>query len=79
MNARNKEQSFLFFFFFIEYSIKVTEKSDSEIVVVCGKNKAVVHAIPFKIDFYSDNVLTVSANAKGLFRFEHLRKKPVNE
>lgn len=24
-------------------------------------------------------MLSVSTNAKGLFRFEHLRKKPVNE
>lgn len=69
----------LLFLPFVLCRIKVTEKSDSEIVVVCGKNKAVVHAVPFKVDFYSDGVLSVTANAKGLFNFEHLRKKPVHE
>lgn len=57
----------------------MTEKSESEIVVTCGANKAVIHAVPFKIDFYNDGVLSVSVNAKGLFHFEHLRKKPINE
>lgn len=60
-------------------SIKVNEQSESEIVVTCGVNKAVIHAVPFKIDFYNDGVLSVSTNAKGLFHFEHLRKRPVNE
>lgn len=54
----------------------MTEKSDKEIIIVCGSNKAVVHAAPLRIDFYHNNVLTVSVNAKGLMRFEHLRVKP---
>lgn len=56
--------------------IKVTETSEKEITVTSGSNKAVVHATPFKIDFYKNNILVVSANSKGLFRFEHLRPKP---
>lgn len=58
------------------YRIKVSEKSDKEIIILSGSNKAVVHAAPLRIDFYSNDVLTVSVNAKGLMRFEHLRVKP---
>lgn len=59
-------------------SIRVSEKSDAQIVISAGKlNKAVVVAQPFRIDFYQNDVLTVSANAKGLMRFEHTRAKPV--
>lgn len=54
----------------------MSEKSDKEIIISSGTNKAIIHAAPFRIDFYSNNVLTVSVNAKGLMRFEHLRVKP---
>jgi len=40
-----------------------------------GKNRAVVTAKPFKIDIYSDGVLVVSANNRGLLKFEHTRLK----
>lgn len=59
------------------HSIKVTEKSESQIVITAGANRAVIVAKPFRIDFYQNDVLTVSANAKGLMRFEHTRTKPV--
>lgn len=62
----------MFYFF---HSIEVTEKSDKEIVITSGLNKAIIQVSPFGIDFYQNNVLTVSANAKGLMRFEHLRLK----
>lgn len=58
-----------------DFRIKVTEKSDTEIVLVANENKAVIKASPFRVDFYHNDLLTVSANAKGLMRFEHLRKK----
>lgn len=54
----------------------MTEKSDKEIIISSGSNKAIVHAAPLRIDFYVNDVLTVSVNAKGLMRFEHLRVKP---
>ncbi|XP_031625087.1 neutral alpha-glucosidase AB-like isoform X1 [Contarinia nasturtii] len=54
--------------------IKVTE-SKTDIIITCGQNKAVIHATPFKIDFYRNEMLFVSANAKGLFKFEHYRTK----
>lgn len=59
----------------ISFSIKVTEKSDTQIVITCGANKVVIKAAPFRVDFYQNDKLTVSANAKGLMRIEHLRKK----
>lgn len=57
-------------------TLKVDSKTDKEIVVSSGPNKAVVNGSPFKIDFYNGDKLVVSANAKGLMKFEHLRTKP---
>lgn len=57
-------------------TVKVVESAEKQIIVTCGNNKAIVHATPFKLDFYRDDKLVVSANSKGLFRFEHLRAKP---
>lgn len=54
-------------------------ETNSEIIISCGQNKAVIHAAPFKIDFYRNDLLYVTANAKGLFKFEHYRTKPVKE
>lgn len=54
----------------------VTEVANSEIVFTCGVHKAVIKAIPFRIDFYQNDKLTVSVNAKGLMRLEHIRNKP---
>ncbi|XP_059616184.1 neutral alpha-glucosidase AB [Phlebotomus argentipes] len=52
------------------------KKEDGSISVECGGNRAVIVASPFRIDFYNGEVLVVSTNAKGLMKFEHLRKKP---
>lgn len=51
--------------------------TDEAITVVKGENKAVLYINPFRVELYSQNVLTISANARGLMRFEHLRTKPV--
>lgn len=56
--------------------MKVTSKTDSLITVTSGPNEAVIQTSPFKIDFYQNKVLTVSVNAKGLMKFEHLRVRP---
>lgn len=56
-------------------SIKVTSTA-SEITVAAGGNKAIIHASPFKIDFYQGETLSTSVNSRGLMNFEHLRKKP---
>lgn len=61
----------------LEYNaITVTEKTDQQITLGYGDYKAVIGATPFKIDFFNQDKLVVSFNAKGLMRFEHLRPKP---
>lgn len=51
------------------------EKGADETTVTSQNKKAVIVHKPFRLDFYLDDVLTVSVNSKGLMRFEHLRKK----
>lgn len=55
-------------------SIKVSS-SPSAITVKCGDNKAVIYIAPFRMEFYQNDVLSVSANTKSKMHFEHLRKK----
>lgn len=51
--------------------------SDNEITVKSKFNDtAVITLTPFKIDFYQNEVLSLTVNGKGLMRFEHLRTKP---
>lgn len=38
-------------------------------------NRVVITAIPLKVEFYKSDVLVAVVNARGLFAFEHLRKK----
>lgn len=49
--------------------------SATEVTVTSKQIKAVITLSPFKIDFYQDNVLSVTVNGKNLFRFEHYREK----
>ena len=48
------------------------EKSedDKSFTITSGKDKIEVVNSPFRMDFYSDGVLVVSANARQLMRFE---------
>jgi alpha 1,3-glucosidase len=52
------------------------EKTTTHITVVNGQNTATLYANPFKINLFSRDKLVISANARGLMRFEHLRSKP---
>jgi alpha 1,3-glucosidase len=56
--------------------LTVIEKTAEFISVKAGANRVTVHAIPFRVDLYSDDQLVISANARGLMRFEHMRPKP---
>lgn len=58
--------------------VQVVKGSDETTVTSENKKAVIVHK-PLRIDLYLDDVLTVSVNAKGLMRFEHLRKKPENQ
>lgn len=57
--------------------LDAVEKTTESITVVKGGNKAVLYINPFKVDLYSNGILTISANSRGLMRFEHLRTKPI--
>lgn len=56
--------------------LTVIEKTAEFISVMAGANKVTVHAIPFRVDLFSGDQLVISANARGLMRFEHMRPKP---
>ncbi|XP_014206129.1 neutral alpha-glucosidase AB isoform X2 [Copidosoma floridanum] len=69
----------------VEYALKdhpqttvlqLVEKTSTHITVKNGKNKAILHVNPFKVDFYVGNQLVISTNDRGFMRFEHLRTKP---
>lgn len=53
--------------------LSVEGKTDAGFTVVLGSNKLVVGAKPFKMDVYSDGVHVMTANARGLLKFEHYR------
>ncbi|KAL7024916.1 hypothetical protein ACKWTF_013249 [Chironomus riparius] len=53
----------------------VSSQTLNSVNVTCDKNLAVLHISPFKIDFYRDDVLTVTANGEGLMTYEHLQLK----
>lgn len=59
------------------YDVTDVSISSTEITVQSKSNKAVVKLSPFQIDFYQNDVLSLTVNGKGLLRFEHLREKPL--
>lgn len=54
----------------------MTEKTDNSVTVKSGINKVVMRGAPFRLDLYTGDQLTISANARGLFRFENHQTKP---
>jgi alpha 1,3-glucosidase len=56
--------------------LTVIEKTAEFISVKAGAKRVVIHAIPFRVDLFSEDQLVISANARGLMRFEHIRPKP---
>lgn len=57
-------------------SLIVESRTDTKAIIVSGRNKVILQASPLKIEFYQDELVVVTLNAKGLMRFEHLRPKP---
>ena len=55
--------------------IHLESQDDKGFTLVSGKNKIVVANSPFRLDFYSDGVLVISANARQLMRFEVTKEK----
>ncbi len=55
--------------------ITLEDNSDHGFSVVLGNSRAVITAKPFKIEVFSNGVLVVSGNSRGLLKFEHTRLK----
>jgi alpha 1,3-glucosidase len=55
--------------------LNIIEKTAEFISLNAGGNRVTVHAIPFRVDLFSGDQLIISANARGLLRFEHMRRK----
>ncbi|KAK0168914.1 hypothetical protein PV327_002670 [Microctonus hyperodae] len=58
-----------------QIKLTISERTDDHTTVTNGPSKIVIYHIPLKIDSYFDDQLVISANARGLMRFEHLRTK----
>lgn len=56
--------------------LNIIEKTAEFISLSAGANRVTVYAIPFRVDLFSGDQLVISANARGLMRFEHIRQKP---
>uniref|UniRef100_A0A182QSP4 Glucosidase II subunit alpha n=1 Tax=Anopheles farauti TaxID=69004 RepID=A0A182QSP4_9DIPT len=58
---------------------RVESSTGTAITVVCPEVegiKVTVQVAPLKVDFFQHERLVVTANGKGMMRFEHLRRKP---
>ncbi|KAG8177548.1 hypothetical protein JTE90_015952 [Oedothorax gibbosus] len=58
-----------------ESSMEVISQDSDKVVVGFGPNKAVLNGSPFRLDIYCGDQLLMSANARGLMKFEHYRPK----
>lgn len=54
---------------------KVLSRDKASVTIQFRDNKAVIYASPFKIEFYKADVVVAVINARGLFEYEHFRKK----
>nr|ALX00045.1 neutral alpha-glucosidase ab-like protein [Melanoplus sanguinipes] len=56
--------------------LEVKERTAEYVSVSSGSTKAKIYGAPFRVDFYNGDTLAITANAKGLMKFEHIRVKP---
>lgn len=61
---------FLFYF-----SLEVESQDNEKMIIKFGPNKAILNASPFRLDIFTDDQLVISANARGLLKFEQYRLK----
>ena len=62
--------------FFLQLETLSLEKSDEKgFTLVSGKHRVQVAQSPVRMDFYSDEILVISANARQLMRFEPTKEK----
>ncbi|XP_044751418.1 neutral alpha-glucosidase AB [Coccinella septempunctata] len=57
--------------------LEVLKRTEDEVIIQFGDNKAVLKAKPFKVEFYKDGTLVAVVNGRGLFTIEHFRTKNV--
>lgn len=55
--------------------LEVLERGKDSVSVRSGDNKAVIYAVPFKVEFYRNDKIVAVVNSRGLFEVEHLRTK----
>ncbi|XP_074037232.1 neutral alpha-glucosidase AB [Leptinotarsa decemlineata] len=56
--------------------LQILDRNKDSVTAQYADNKAVISARPFKIDFFKKDSLVSVVNGRGLFTFEHYRKKP---
>ncbi|XP_054722675.1 neutral alpha-glucosidase AB-like, partial [Uloborus diversus] len=58
-----------------ESKLEVISQDSEKIILTFGSNKVILNGSPFRIDIFSGDQLVISANARGLMKFEHYRPK----
>ncbi|CAG9861083.1 unnamed protein product [Phyllotreta striolata] len=58
--------------------LSLLERSTDSVSIAHNSDKVVLHAEPFKLEFYHDKELVSVVNGRGLFAFEQYRKKQEN-
>ncbi|CAH1118336.1 unnamed protein product [Phaedon cochleariae] len=59
--------------------LEIVDRNKDIVTVQHGHNRAIIQARPFKIEFFNDDVLVSVVNGRGLFTFEHYRKRAEGE
>ncbi|XP_055547394.1 neutral alpha-glucosidase AB-like [Wyeomyia smithii] len=54
------------------------QSTSPTLVITDGVKRVQIQPSPFKMDFYYDNIHSISVNSKGFLAMERLRKKPAN-
>ena len=75
MAQRALKTIFIYRYCILFFSLRVLQRSENSITLGFEKNKIVLTAEPFRIDFLTDDEPVISVNAQGLLKFEHYRMK----
>ncbi|XP_046400133.1 neutral alpha-glucosidase AB [Ischnura elegans] len=55
--------------------LELLDRTAEKVSIKCGPNSATITAKPFRVDLHDQNSLVISANDRGLMKFEHYRLK----
>ncbi|KAK6632383.1 hypothetical protein RUM44_007425 [Polyplax serrata] len=58
-------------------NLEIVQSTTEKVIVKSGNSVAQIYAKPFRLDIYFKDILVISANARGLLRFEYHRQKPI--